>query len=206
MSCSVTPGSEGWLWGAHLQLPAKFGSLTHYCLGSGCESLASRVRGHWVGQWGEIGARGVFPNPPPGTAECPGQLRDSPCPAFPLAAAPRLLTSSVPALHKQLTTNHQLTTTPSRPAAPLCPAARNELIPPSAPAETLGKTTHITQLPSQSSGRTRLWAEGWGRKEICLSEAEPWVMASSPSSRHGAIGGLAPSHGVLTCSAAFPWI
>lgn len=147
----MTPGSEDWLWGAHVQLPAKFGSITDHCLGSGRESLASRVRGHWVGLWGETGARAVFPNSPPGTAECPGQLRDSPYPTFPLADPPRLLTSSVPALNKQLTTIHQLTMTPSHPAAPLRCAARNEPIPASAPAETLGKTTHDSNKPSSRS-------------------------------------------------------
>lgn len=151
MSCSMTPGSEGWLWGAHVQLPAKFASLTHHCLGSGRESLASRVRGHWVGLWGEIWARAVFPNPCLGTADCPGQLRDSPCPAFPLADPPRLLISSVPALKKQLTTIHQLTTTPSCPAAPLCSAASTEHIPALAPAETFGKTTHDSNKPTSSS-------------------------------------------------------
>lgn len=128
------PGSEAWLWGVHLWLPAKAGSLTHHCLGSGRESLASRVRGHWVGLWGKLGPELSFLIPAPGTAECPGQLRDSPLPAFPLADPPRLLTSSIPALNKQLTTIHQLTPTPSHPAAPLRSAAGTEHIPASAPA------------------------------------------------------------------------
>lgn len=187
MSCPVTPRSQGWLWGVPVQLPAKAGSLTHHCLGSGRESLVSSVRGLWVGLWGEIGSE-LFPNPSLGTAECPGQLRDSPCPAFPLAHPPRLLTSSVPALNKQLTTSHQFTMTPSHPAAPLRSASGDEHIPALAPAETLGKTTHDSNKPTSAScpptaqrGPGCGLNTGAGRKFACVRLS--LFVASSPSDR-----------------------
>lgn len=123
------------------------------------------------GNWGQS----CLSYSPPGPAECPGQLRDSPCPAFPLADPPRLLTSSVPALNKQLTTIHQLTLTPSHPAAPLHSAASTEHIPASAPTETLSRTTHDSNKPTppscpptaQGGPGSGLNAEA-GRKFACL--------------------------------------
>lgn len=64
---------------------------------------------------------------------------------------PRLVTSSFPPLNKRLTTIHQLTMTPSCPAAPLHSVASTEHIPASAPAETLSKTTHDSNKPTSPS-------------------------------------------------------
>lgn len=135
----------------------------------------SRVRGSWPGLGQGIEARAVFPNSRPdykALLNACEQLRDSPCPAFPSADPPRLITPPVPALSKQLTM------TPSPPAAPLLAAAGTQHILASAHAETPGKTTHDINpqadepaspwVPSCRSGGTRHWAKCWRRKEICL--------------------------------------
>lgn len=175
LGCPSAAPSKGWV--THTPLPWLWEGI----FGIKCEGTLGRAMGrNWV--------RAAFPNPSLGTAECPGQLRDSPCPAFPLAHPPRLLTSSVPALNKQLTTSHQFTMTPSHPAAPLRSASGAEHIPALAPAETLGKTTHDSNKPTSPScpptaqrGPGCGLNTGAGRKFACVRLS--LFVASSPSDR-----------------------
>lgn len=96
-----------------------------------------------------------------------------PCLSF--GRFPKASTLICPSSQQTITTIHQLTMTPSHPAAPLHCAAGTEHIPALAPAETLGKTTHGSNKPTSPScpptaqrGPGSGLNTGAGRKFACV--------------------------------------